>query len=219
LAVTRWRTLFPVTALFKLPVTLAATCGDAHEKQPSLAGKAAKYKQHSKMTIQQCQLRDTDTILSLYEEARNLQTERKMVVWPYFENTFIQKEIREGRQWKLVVNDVVACNWAITFEDKEIWEEKDQNDAVYIHRICTHPKFRGNRYIDIIVDWAKAYALQQNKRFVRLDTLGDNRKLIHHYTSAGFDFLGMFELTHTATLPAHYQQEPNCCLFQLEVAL
>lgn len=171
------------------------------------------------MNIQQCQLGDTDTILSLYEEARNLQTERNMVVWPFFEKAFIQTEIREGRQWKLVVDAILACHWTITLEDKEIWEEKDQNDAVYIHRICTHPQFRGNRYIDIIVAWAKNYALQQNKRFVRLDTLGNNHKLIHHYTSAGFDFLGMFGLRHTATLPLHYQQEPNCCLFQLEVAL
>lgn len=169
------------------------------------------------MNLQQCKQGDTDAILSLYAAARNFQREQKMVVWPHFERTFIEQEIREGRQWKLVVDDLIVCNWAITFEDAAIWEERDQHDAVYIHRICTHPHYRGNRYIDAIVHWAKGYAAQMGKRYVRLDTLGDNRKLIRHYTSAGFHFLGMFELANTATLPLHYQQEPNCCLFEIEV--
>ncbi|MCG7859367.1 hypothetical protein MD537_20485, partial [Flavihumibacter sediminis] len=77
--------------------------------------------------------------------------------------------------------------------------------------------FRGNRYIDKIVDWSKQYAKDLGKQFVRLDTLGNNTKLIEHYTSAGFDFLGMFKLTDTATLPGHYQTEPNCCLFEIDL--
>ena len=47
-----------------------------------------------------------------------------MVVWPIFEKSFIEKEINELRQWKLVIEDIIACNWAITFADKEIWERK-----------------------------------------------------------------------------------------------
>jgi len=167
------------------------------------------------MEIKNCLLNDTNEILSLYEAARNLQTQRKMVVWPTFEKSFIEKEINEERQWKLVIDNVIACNWAITFKDKEIWGDKDKDDSIYIHRICTNPKFRGNRYIEKIVEWAKIYALQLGKQFVRLDTLGNNTKLIEHYSLAGFNFLGMFILTETATLGRHYQDEPNCCLFEI----
>lgn len=167
--------------------------------------------------IKNCMLTDANEILSLYQSARNLQTQRKMVVWPPFEKSFIEKEINEERQWKIVIGDLIVCNWAITFEDKEIWGNKDQNNSIYIHRICTHPNFRGNRYIDKIVEWAKVYAKQIGKQFVRLDTLGDNTKLIEHYTSAGFNFLGMFKLTDTAALPKHYQDEPNCCLFEIDL--
>ena len=169
------------------------------------------------MEIKNCTLADTNGILSLYQAARNLQIQRKMVVWPSFEKSFIEKEINEARQWKIVVDDVIACNWAITFEDKEIWGDKVQDNSVYIHRICTNPNFRGNRYIEKIVEWAKVYSGQSGKQFVRLDTLGDNTKLIKHYTSAGFNFLGMFKLTDTATLPKHYQDEPNCCLFEIDL--
>ncbi len=73
------------------------------------------------MEIKQCLMNDADAILDLYEAARKLQIQRKMVIWPYFEKSFIEKEIQEQRQWKIVVDDVIACNWAITFADKEIW--------------------------------------------------------------------------------------------------
>jgi len=170
------------------------------------------------MEIRSCMPGDVNEILSLYEAARNLQTQKKMVVWPSFEKPFLEKEIQEQRQWKIVSGNVIACNWAITFSDKEIWGAKDKNDSIYIHRICNNPMLRGNRYIDAIVEWSRHYAKQKGKLFVRLDTLGNNTKLIQHYTSAGFEFLGMFELTDTATLPRHYQDEPNCCLFEIDLS-
>lgn len=169
------------------------------------------------MAIINCLTCDADEILSLYEEARNLQIQKQMVTWPFFEKAFIEKEIQEQRQWKIIIENVIACNWAITFEDKEIWEGKDKNDAIYIHRICTNPSFRGKRYIDTIAEWSAKYAKQIGKRFVRLDTLGNNTRLIKHYTSAGFEFLGMVRLTDTESLPAHYQKEPNCCLFEIDL--
>lgn len=169
------------------------------------------------MEIKKCLIADVNEILVLYEAARCLQIQRNMVVWPVFEKSFIENEINEGRQWKIVSDNQIACNWAITFEDKEIWGERDKNDSIYIHRICNNPAFRGNRYINNITEWAKGYAIESSKQFIRLDTLGNNTKLIEHYTSAGFDFLGMNKLADTENLPAHYQNEPNCCLFEINL--
>jgi len=167
--------------------------------------------------IRNCTLADADSILALYDAAINLQTQKNTVVWPLFEKTFIEKEIEEGRQWKLVIGGEIACNWAITFNDKEIWAERDKNDSIYIHRIAANPSFRGNRFIDDIVDWARSYARSKDKQYVRLDTLGNNTRLIQHYMSAGFNFLGIFRLGNTQGLPAHYNREPNCCLFEMPI--
>src|SRR6185437_14340172 len=90
-----------------------------------------------------CNDGDLPAILELYAAARELQRERGKVVWPDFDESLMQTEIAEHRQWKLLIDDRIACNWAIAFADKQIWEEKDQNDAIYIHRLCTHPDFRG----------------------------------------------------------------------------
>lgn len=170
------------------------------------------------MQILPCQLADIPVILDLYAAARALQTAKGMVVWPWFEPAFIAKEIAEKRQWKLLENGTIIGNWAITWQDPEIWGERDQHDAVYLHRICNHPDWRGHRLIDQVTSWAIDYARLHHKPFVRLDTLGDNRALIHHYTSAGYAFLGMERLTDTATLPQHYQDEPHCCRFERAVA-
>ena len=169
------------------------------------------------LKIESCVMDDSNLILLLYEEARTLQTHKGMVVWPLFKKEFIEREIKELRQWKLVIDNAIACNWAITFEDKDIWGHKDKNDSIYIHRIATNPGFRGNRFIDKIVEWTKQYAAQLGKQFIRLDTLGNNTGLIKHYTSAGFKFLGMFKLADTSNLPGHYQKEPNCCLFEMDL--
>lgn len=168
--------------------------------------------------INHCELSDTGSIMDLYAAARALQTERGMVVWPRFEQSFIEQEIREQRQWKIVEEETLSCNWAVTFEDRAIWGERDRDDAVYIHRFCTHPLYRGRRYVDAMVVWAKEFARQRGRRYVRLDTLGHNTGLIKHYTSAGFRFLGMVRLADTSTLPLHYQREPDCCLFELDAS-
>jgi len=172
-----------------------------------------------KLEIKNCSLDDLDTILTFYEAAIELQTEKNTVVWPRFERSFVEKEIREQRQWKIMIDNEIGCNWAITFEDKDIWGEKDDNNSIYIHRFAANPPFRGNRFIDVIVPWAKAYARLTGRRYVRLDTLGNNTALIEHYKSAGFHFLGIWKLTNTQNLAAHYKREPNCCFFEIDTSI
>jgi hypothetical protein len=54
------------------------------------------------------------------------------------------------------------------------------------------------------------------REFVRMDTVGENHKLIEHYTGCGFEFLGLSHLTDTEGLPAHYHNAV-VSLFQLKV--
>lgn len=128
----------------------------------------------------------------------------------------VEAEIAENRQWKLLIGDAIACVWATTFSDEQIWGERNNDPAVYIHRIATNPDFRGNDFVSIIVTWAKQYALENEKKYVRLDTIGNNTKLIEVYTRAGFRFLGLFVLKNVSDLPIHYSQGP-ACLFELPI--
>jgi ribosomal protein S18 acetylase RimI-like enzyme len=167
--------------------------------------------------ITNCDERDFTMILQLYAAARDLQRERGRVVWPDFDDDLMKTEIAEGRQWKMLIDGRIACNWAVTFRDKQIWEDKDQDDAIYIHRLCTHPDFRGQRLVDAVIEWARPYAANKGRKYIRLDTLGNNAGLIRHYLSAGFDYLGIVRLADTSGLPKHYQDYADCCLFEMRV--
>ncbi len=169
------------------------------------------------MQIENVTITDIDQIYNFYRIASEYQkAKKKVIVWPNFKRTMVEIEIAEHRQFKMLINKVVVCIWAITFNDEQIWEEKNKDSAIYIHRIASHPDFRGKKFVHQIVDWAKEYAKEKGIQFIRLDTLGNNTRLIKHYKNAGFDFLGMFELQNTDNLPDHYKKAP-VCLFQIDL--
>jgi GNAT superfamily N-acetyltransferase len=171
----------------------------------------------SNIQIENSTVADIPEIFRLYKFASDYQQSKQtVVVWPQFERRLIETEVAENRQWKLIIHEQIACVWATTFTDEQIWEERNTDAAVYIHRIATNPDFRGNNFVSIIVEWAKQYAKINGKDFVRLDTLGNNTKLIEYYTKAGFKFLGMFDLKNTQGLPEHYHNVP-ACLFEIKL--
>ncbi len=167
-------------------------------------------------SIQNSSVDDITEILKLYEHARAYQYFKDAVMWPEISIRLITKEIIEKHQWKLIIDRQIACVWATTFQDPLIWEEKNLDPAVYIHRIAINPAFRGRNLVKEIVEWAKIFAKGQDKKFIRLDTVGDNTGLINHYTNCGFKFLGLVNLKNTSGLPAHYAKAP-VCLFEIGV--
>jgi len=168
------------------------------------------------MQIVNSTAKDIDQIFDLYKLATDFQKSKYIVQWPQFEQTLIQTEIAELRQWKMLIDGQIACVWATTFNDPQIWEDKNNDPAVYIHRIATNPDFRGQNLVTTIVTWAKTYAKANQKSFVRLDTVGENLGLINHYQKSGFNYLGLFDLKNTDQLPAHYHKAA-VSLFELAI--
>ncbi|MEP7233496.1 MAG: GNAT family N-acetyltransferase [Ginsengibacter sp.] len=169
------------------------------------------------MKIENSTANDITEIFRLYKIASEYQKAKQtVVVWPDFKRELVETEIAENRQWKLMIDGEIACVWATTFNDEQIWEERNEDSAIYIHRIATNPNFRGKNFVYLVVEWAREYARNAGIQFVRLDTLGNNTKLIEHYTSAGFEFLGMFDLKDTEGLPDHYHNVP-VCLFEIKL--
>jgi ribosomal protein S18 acetylase RimI-like enzyme len=168
------------------------------------------------MNIINSTINDINEIFRLYKIATDFQKTRFSVHWPEFDRKLIETEILENRQWKIVANDKIACVWATTFDDPQIWEERNEDPSVYIHRIATNPDFRGQNLVGQIVEWVKIYAEENQKQFVRMDTVGDNPGLINYYTKCGFDFLGLLKLKNTEGLPAHYDNA-TVSLFQMKL--
>ena len=169
------------------------------------------------MNIENSNLTDISEIFRLYKLATDFQKLKfPENQWPVFDKELINKEVIENRQFKLIINNEIACVWAITFSDAQIWEEKENNSSIYIHRIATNPEFRGQNFVQKIVNWAKEYAIDKNKEYIRMDTCGKNDRLINHYKRCGFDFLGIKKLKNTSELPVHYHNA-DVCYFEINV--
>jgi len=168
------------------------------------------------MEITNSAITDINEIFKLYEIARNYQKAKGSVIWPDFDRRLIETEVAENRQWKMIIDTRIACVWAITFSDPQIWEERNIDPSVYIHRIATNPECRGMNLVDAIVKWAQEYAKLNGKQYIRLDTVNENRGLINHYQKCGFDFLGLVKLQDTDGLPAHYHNA-IVSLFEMKI--
>lgn len=137
-------------------------------------------------------------------------------VWPEFEKELVLTEISEKRQWKIMIGSEIACIWVTAFSDPQIWEEKNIDPSVYIHRIVTNPKFKGQKFVEKIVEWASGYASENQKQFIRMDTCGNNISLINYYKTCGFNFLGIHKLKNPDGLPAHYI-DAEVCFFEIDL--
>ena len=100
-------------------------------------------------------------------------------------------------------------------DDPQIWGELDADPSVYLHRIATHPDFRGRKMVGHVVQWARP-ARGRGRKVPRadLDTVGNNAALIRLYTGHGFDFLGAEDLEDVEGLPGHYADGP-CLRFEI----
>ena len=169
------------------------------------------------MKIINSTISDIESIFKLYEIATSFQKKKfPGNQWPIFSRTLVETEIKENRQWKLLINGQIACIWAITFSDPQIWEDSNDDLAIYIHRIATNPNYRGQNLVSNIVEWAKKYSADKQISFIRMDTCGHNKRLISHYKKCGFDFLGTTKLKNTTALPSHYK-DADVCLFEVKL--
>lgn len=168
------------------------------------------------MKILNCNIRDIDNIFEMYADATKYQKERVTDYWPKFSEKMVKAEIINKKHFKLMINENIACIWCITFNDPLIWGNKNNNESIYFHRIAAHKNYRGKNYIKKIITWGKKYAKKNNKKYLRLDTVGHNRKLIEYYTKFGFKFLGLTKLSASKELPDHYQRA-SVCLFEKEL--
>ncbi len=168
------------------------------------------------MQIRPSETVDIEKIFFLYNEATKLQEKIQKTSWAGFEEKAIIEEIQEGRHFSLWGEGVLSGTFVITFDDAIIWHHDPDKKAVYLHRIATHPDFRGRNYTGKIVEWTKNYALQKEISLLRMDTTSGNENLNNYYIRCGFDFIGVNSINWTEDLPLHYKNG-SFSLFEMKV--
>jgi len=159
---------------------------------------------------------DLEMILWLFKQAMDLQGKNGYKVWDNIDQIALEKDIEAGLQFKIISGADILCIFSIQYNDPFIWRERDQNDAIYLHRIVVNPRFKGQKQFEKVLNWAKSFANSKGLSYVRMDTWADNDRIITYYTSFGFQFIENYKTSDAPELPI---QNRNLHVALLEMKL
>lgn len=159
---------------------------------------------------------DLEFIYLLFEQAIAYQKSKNYPSWPGYDKEVLNHDIEHGLQYKLVETGEIAYIFSICYTDKIIWREKDDNDAVYLHRMVVNPKYKGARNFGKVLEWLKVHCKKQNRHFVRMDTWADNKSIVDYYRSFGFTIVEYFHTPDTDQLPLQ-QRNNKVVLLELQL--
>jgi len=160
------------------------------------------------LTISNTAIEDLDIIRELYSLAIQYQKSKSEIYWHGMDHALIEKEIKNQLHWKIVEDDQITCFFSVAFTDRLVWDERDADPSIYLHRIVTNPAFRGRGYVKNIVAWAEQFGRASGKHFVRLDTHKDNQRLNAYYLECGFVYCGIKKFDsedNNPAIPKHYR--------------
>ncbi|MBX2899263.1 MAG: GNAT family N-acetyltransferase [Cyclobacteriaceae bacterium] len=170
----------------------------------------------NEITILNTTATDLTAIVGLYDQVIKLQSENGYRVWNTIDRAALKHDIEKGWHYKMMAEGNLLCAFSVQFSDPLIWRQRDLNDGLYLHRIVTNPAFKGQKLFKKILAWACQQAMQQKRKFIRMDTWAENEKLIAYYQSFGFKFIENYRTGNSARLPI---QNRNLHVALLELAL
>lgn len=159
---------------------------------------------------------DLDDIHLLFEEVIRNQEQKGLPAWKHFDKNVLWGDVKDGNHYKITIGQTIAIVFSVRYSDPVIWRQKENGDAIYLHRIVSNPKLKGQQLFSFVLEWTIAHAKQKDLRFVRMDTWANNDRLIDYYKKFGFDIVENFTTPNSLDLPSHNR---NLSLVLLEMQL
>ena len=156
---------------------------------------------NSSFKIENTSEQDLEFIYWMFEEAIAFHKRNNYPVWKGYDKSALQKEVREKLEHKILIENKIALVFSAIYADEFIWREHEKGDAIYLHRIVVNPEFRGLKLFGKVLNWAIKDAKNKNRKYLRLDTWGDNPKMIAYYQSFGFRFVENYATGDNPELP------------------
>ena len=149
-----------------------------------------------------------------WSAAISYQVSKQLPLWSPYPEQKIKDEIQTGLHFSVFTpDDVLAGYFSLALSDELIWNKEERGDAIYIHRMCVNPDRKGCNLTTSVLAWAYGYALGVGRKFIRMDTWGNNQRLVNYYVACGFRHIGNRQLGVAPELPPHYHNA-NLALFE-----
>lgn len=144
---------------------------------------------------------DIPTVLEIFEQVIGPQKNPQYTVWERIDTDSILNDIHSHRQYKVCIDNEILAVFAILQSDELIWQNRELNSSLYLHRIVAQPKMKGQKLFKYILDWCIALAKSTKKNSIRMDTWADNEKLLRYYHTFGFKSVSVVTTSHSCKLP------------------
>lgn len=134
---------------------------------------------------------DIPEILSMYQRRVAFNDAHHMHQWTYDEVTwkaFSQLYRIEDYQVG-IFNDKIVCGMFVVDIDELYWPNEPQGVALYLHKICVDPAYRGKGFGKQLLDRFKELGRLHQVPCVRLDVKKHKEKLQTFYEANGFVFV------------------------------
>src|SRR5690606_29714565 len=148
-------------------------------------------------------IEDLPRIHQLFEASIIYQEKNHYPSWRNYDREAVLSDLKLNNQYKVIIENSVAMVFSIRTEDRIIWRERENGDALYLHRIVVNPQFKGQRIFGHVVERSIAYCRRREMRFLRMDTWANSPNLIKYYTGFGFRFVENVTTPNSEQLPVH----------------
>jgi ribosomal protein S18 acetylase RimI-like enzyme len=139
---------------------------------------------------------DIDNIIRLTKACAVDMISKNIFQWNEFypsKEAFLKDVKRDELYILELENNIIGCVVISTLMDDEYlpisWLSQNDNN-IYIHRLAIHPKHQKKGYAKKLMNYAEAYAKENNYVSVRLDTFSQNKRNQKFYESRGYKRLG-----------------------------
>lgn len=86
-----------------------------------------------------------------------------------------------------------ACAFILQWKDSEYWADAEQNEAVYLHKLCVRREFAGRDMTKAVVEAIKKLCKEKGIKYIRLDTALDERTVRKIYLRSGFRIVDIID--------------------------
>lgn len=151
---------------------------------------------------------DLPFIYSLFDLSIEYQEKKGFPVWRGYDKNALINDMRNGNQYKIVVDNVIAMAFSVCYTDAVIWRERENGTSVYLHRIVVNPAFKGQKLFGRLLRWITDHARSKGLSTVRMDTWDNNPTLTDYYGTFGFRLIERLTLPDVPELPVHNRNLP-----------
>ena len=159
---------------------------------------------------------DLPLVYWLFDQAILYQQQHGYPAWRGYEKNALTAEVEQLLQYKVVQYHHVLAIFSVSYSDPATWGEWGTGQALFLHRVITHPQFKGQRVFEKVLDWALFKAREKRLDYIRIDTWTDNPAIITFYEGYGFHVVAARVTPDSPELPAQ-NRNLRVTLMQLPV--